>query len=176
MQILNRSFKQAAEQRNPEPLTGAALLYYPRTLPTQLGLLAGLLLLWGLWALRKNRTARPLLWLATLGPFVVFSLIQNKNLRYTLPILPAAALVAAIGLRALPGVWRRGAGWAAVALGVLQVSMALFLVPTPPTLPGMILPMTLGRAPSRAGHRRPEGEDHEERGVGHRAARAARSA
>jgi 4-amino-4-deoxy-L-arabinose transferase-like glycosyltransferase len=150
MQILNRSFKQAAEQRNPEPLTGAALMYYPRTLPTQLGLLACLLLLWGLWALRKNRAARPLLWLATLGPFVVFSLIQNKNLRYTLPILPVAALVAAIGLRALPGAWRRIAGWAAVALGILQVSMALFLVPTPPTLPGMILPMTLGRAPSPA--------------------------
>jgi 4-amino-4-deoxy-L-arabinose transferase-like glycosyltransferase len=150
MQILNRSFKQAAEQQNAEPLTAAGLLYYPRTLPTQLGLLAGLLLLWGLWALRKNRAARPLLWMAILAPFLVFSLIQNKNLRYTLPILPAAALVAAIGLRALPGAWRRVAGWAAGTLGVLQVSMALFLVPTPPTLPGMILPMTLGRAPSRA--------------------------
>ena len=150
MQILNRSFKQAAEQQNPEPLTATALLFYPRTLPTQLGLLAGLLLLWGLWALRKNRAARPVLWLATLGPFVVFSLIQNKNLRYTLPILPAAALVAAIGLRSLPSAWRRVAGWAAVALGILQVSMALFLVPTPPTLPGMILPMALGRPPSGA--------------------------
>ena len=37
-------------------------------------------MLWGLWALRKNRKARPILWLATLGPFAVFSLIQNKNL------------------------------------------------------------------------------------------------
>ena len=150
MQILNRSFKQAAEQQNPEPLTATALLFYPRTLPTQLGLLAGLLLLWGLWALRKNRAARPVLWLATLAPFVVFSLIQNKNLRYTLPILPAAALVTAIGLRSLPTAWRRVAGLAAVALGILQVSMTLFLVPTPPTLPGMILPLAIGRAPSGA--------------------------
>ena len=150
MQILSRSFKQAAEQQNPEPLTAAGLLYYPRTLPTQLGLLAGLLLLWGLWALRRNRTARPLLWLATLGPFTVFSLIQNKNLRYTLPILPAAALAAAIGLGSLPLPARRWIGAAAALLGVLQVSMALFLVPPPPTLPGMILPMTLGRAPSGA--------------------------
>ena len=62
----------------------------------------------------------------------------------------AAALVAAIGLRSLPVVWRRVAGGTAIALGILQVSMTLFLVPTPPTLPGMILPMTLGRAPSRA--------------------------
>jgi 4-amino-4-deoxy-L-arabinose transferase-like glycosyltransferase len=150
MQILSRSFKQAAEQQNPEPLTAAGLLYYPRTLPTQFGLLAGLLLVWGLWAIRRNRASRPLLWLATLAPFAAFSLIQNKNLRYTLPILPAAALVAAIGLGALPVVPRRWIGTAAVLLGALQVSMALFLVPAPPTLPGMILPMALGRAPSGA--------------------------
>jgi hypothetical protein len=150
MQILNRSFKQAAEQQNPEPLTSAALSYYPRTLPTQLGVLAALLLLCGLWAIRKNRAARPILWLATLGPFILFSLIQNKNLRYTLPILPAAALVAAVGLRSLPAAARRWTGAAVVVLGTLQVSMALFQVPTPPTLPGMVMPLALGRAPSRA--------------------------
>lgn len=150
MQILNRSFKQAAEQQYPEALTSAALSYYPRTLPTQLGLLGGLLLLWGLWALRKNRAARPLLWLATLGPFLLFSLIQNKNLRYTLPILPAAALVAAVGLRSLPATVRRWTGVAVVALGALQVSMTLVQVPAPPILPGMVMPLALGRAPSRA--------------------------
>ncbi len=150
MQILNRSFKQAAEQQNPEPLTSAALTYYPRTLPTQLGLLAGLLLIWGLWALRKHRAARTILWLATLGPFFVFSLIQNKNLRYTLPILPAAALVAAVGLRSLPALARRWTGVIVLALGALQVSMALFQIPAPPILPGMVMPLALGRAPSRA--------------------------
>ena len=150
MQVLNRSFKQAAEQQNPEPLTSVALAYYPRTLPTQLGLLAGLLLLWGLWALRKHRAARPVLWLATLGPFILFSLIQNKNLRYTLPILPAAALVAAVGLRSLPAKARRWTAAAVVALGALQVSMSLFQVPTPPTLPGMVMALAPGRAPSRA--------------------------
>jgi hypothetical protein len=150
MQILNRSFKQAAEQQNPEPLTSMALSYYPRTLPTQLGLLGGALLLWGLWALRKHRAARAVLWLATLTPFVLFSLIQNKNLRYTLPILPAAALVAAVGLRSLPLPARRWTGVAALALGALQVSMALFQVPAPPILPGMVMPLALGRAPSRA--------------------------
>jgi dolichyl-phosphate-mannose-protein mannosyltransferase/DUF2993 family protein len=150
MQILNRSFKQAAEQQNPGPLTSAALSYYPRTLPTQLGLLGGLLLIWGLWALRKHRAARTILWLATLGPFIVFSLIQNKNLRYTLPILPAAALVAAVGLRSLPPPARRWTGVVVVTLGALQVSMALFQVPAPPILPGMVVPLALGRAPSRA--------------------------
>jgi hypothetical protein len=150
MQIVSRSFKQAAEQQNPEPLTSASLLYYPRTFPTQLGLLAGALLLLGLWALRRNRRARSFLWIAILVPFAVFSLIQNKNLRYTLPILPAAALVAAVGLQSLPITVRRWIGTAALILGALHVSMTLFLVPTPPTLPGMIRPMTLGRAPSRA--------------------------
>src|SRR3989442_1752940 len=107
-QMLNRSFKQAAEQQNPAPLTAAALSFYPRTLPTQLGLIAALLLLWGLWTLGKEgRTARGFLWLATLGPFVLFSLIQNKNLRYTLPILPAAGLVAAMGIPPPPPAWRR---------------------------------------------------------------------
>src|SRR5436189_3849458 len=150
-QMLNRSFKQAAEQQNPDPLTAAALSFYPRTLPTQLGLVAALLLLWGLWALGKEgRTTRGFLWLATLGPFVLFSLIQNKNLRYTLPILPAAVLVAAMGLRSLPVRVRRWTGVAALALGALQVSMTLFQVPTPPILPGMVMPLALGRAPSRA--------------------------
>jgi 4-amino-4-deoxy-L-arabinose transferase-like glycosyltransferase len=150
-QMLNRSFKQAAEQQNPDPLTAAALSFYPRTLPTQLGLIAALLLLWGLWALGKEgRTTRAFLWLATLGPFVLFSLIQNKNLRYTLPILPAAVLVAAIGLRALPAAWRRAAGGCAVAAGILQVSMTLWALPPPPTLPGMLLPLAIGRPPSGA--------------------------
>ena len=150
-QMLNRSFKQAAEQQNPDPLTAAALSFYPRTLPTQFGLVAALLLLWGLWALGKERrTTRGFLWLATLGPFVLFSLIQNKNLRYTLPILPAAVLVAAMGLRALPSGWRRVAGAGALAAGVLQVSMTLWALPPPPTLPGMILPLAIGRPPSGA--------------------------
>ncbi len=150
MQILNRSFKQAAEQQNAEPLTGSALLFYPRTLPTQLGLVAALLLLWGLWALGRYGAARALLLLATFGPFVVFSLIQNKNLRYTLPILPAAALVAAVGLRELPAGWRRSVGWCAVAAGALQVSMTLWAWPPPPTLPGLIVPLAIGRPPSGA--------------------------
>jgi len=71
------------------------------------------------------------LWLATLGPFV-FSFIQNKNFRYTLPILPAAALVAAMGLRSLPAPDQRGTAVAAL-------SMSIFQFPTPPTLPGMIM-------------------------------------
>jgi hypothetical protein len=93
---------------------------------------------------------RSFLWIATLVPIVVFSPIQNKNLRYTLPILPAAALRAGVGLQSLPVALRRWVGVAALLLGAQHVSMTLALAPAPPTLPGMILPLTLGRAASRA--------------------------
>ena len=46
MQIVSRSFKQAAEQQNPEPLTATALLFYPRTLLTQLPILNWCRSLW----------------------------------------------------------------------------------------------------------------------------------
>ncbi len=65
------------------------------------------LLLWGIVALARRPRARGLLW-AALAPFLIFVLIQNKNLRYTLPFLPAAALVAAAGVSVLPPRARRG--------------------------------------------------------------------
>ena len=152
MQILNRSFKQAAEQQNLEPLTGAALLYYPLTLPTQLGLLAGLLLLWGLWRCARTGAARPLLWLATSGPCVAFSLDPEQEISATpCTILPAAALVAAVGLRPLPATRGGGSPVGSRSFSVSSRSpWRCSQIPTPPTLPGMILPLALGRAPSRA--------------------------
>ena len=133
MQILNRSFKQAAEP--PPDAERERLLYYPRTFVPQFGLLAGLLALWGLWALRTHRRAPGPSSGSAILPLLVFLLIQNKNLRYTLPMLPAAALVAAAGFAALGPAARRwvGAG-AAWCVGALQVSMAAFAVPPPPIL------------------------------------------
>ncbi|HEU4440380.1 MAG TPA: LmeA family phospholipid-binding protein [Methylomirabilota bacterium] len=149
MQISERSFKQAAEEGKAEALTAEGLLYYPRTFPSQVGMLVGPLFVWGLVALRKER-ARAFLWLAALGPLVVFSLIQNKNLRYTLPILPAIALVTAVGVRALPPVGRRVAVALCLIAGVLQVSMTAFTVPMPPRVPGLLLPLVLPWPPDRA--------------------------
>src|SRR5262245_11190045 len=85
MQVLNRSFKQAAEVGQAEALTPAGLLFYPRIFLPQFGLLAGPLCAWGLWALRRRHGARAYLWLSVLAPLVLYSLIQNKNFRYTLP-------------------------------------------------------------------------------------------
>ncbi len=131
LQILNRSFKQAAESGHAPALSVTGLSFYTRLLVPQFGILAAALLVWGIWALARRRRARGLLWAALL-PFVIFLLIQNKNLRYTLPLLPAAALTAAAGVAALGPRWRRAATWACVALGVVQVSAAAFAVPTPP--------------------------------------------
>ncbi|HEX7215105.1 MAG TPA: LmeA family phospholipid-binding protein [Methylomirabilota bacterium] len=149
MQISERSFKQAAEEGKAEALTAEGLLYYPRTFPTQVGMLVGPLFVWGLVALRKER-ARAFLWMAALGPLVIFSLIQNKNLRYTLPILPALALVAAVAVRSLPPGGRRVAAALCLIAGVLQVSMTAFALPMPPRVPGLLLPLVLPWPPAGA--------------------------
>ena len=150
LQVMNRSFKNATLEQKPETFSPEGLLYYPTMFPVQFGLLAVALFLWGLWALKRERAARAFLWIAALGPFLIWSVIQNKNLRYTLPILPAAALVAAAGARALRPALRHGVTWACVALGALQVSMTAFALPAPPTLPGSGLPMVFVRRPESA--------------------------
>jgi 4-amino-4-deoxy-L-arabinose transferase-like glycosyltransferase len=95
-QIINRSFKQAAESGHAPAFSGSSLLFYPQGIIPQWGLLATTLLLWGIVALARRPRSRGLLW-AALVPCLIFVLIQNKNLRYTLPLLPAAALVTAAG-------------------------------------------------------------------------------
>jgi len=132
VQIINRSFKQAAESGHAPALSGASLLFYPEWIIPQWGLLATALLVWGIVAIARRPQARGLLW-AALAPFLIFVLIQNKNLRYTLPLLPAAALVTAAGVSALPLRGRRGVGWVCVIVGVAQVTSAAFALP-PSTL------------------------------------------
>ena len=141
MQVLNRSFKQAAEVGQAEALTPAGLLFYPRVFLPQFGFLAAPLFAWGLWALRTRRGARGFLWLSALAPFLIYSLIQNKNLRYTLPILPAAALVTAVGVQALARSWKRAAIWGCLAAGALQISMTAFALPRPPVFSIFLTPL-----------------------------------
>jgi len=148
-QASNRSFKQAAEAGQAGYLSAESLLYYPRVLPTQLGMLASLLFVMGAWACRRYRESRAFLWLSGVAPFVMFSLIQNRNLRYTLPILPVAALLAALGARSLPPSWRRGGLWICAVVGLLQISMTAFGVPVPPRLPGLGIQVAISYPPDR---------------------------
>lgn len=148
MQVLNRSFKQAAESGYPEALSAFSLTFYPLAFLPQFGLLAGVLFLWGIWALRNDRQARGVLLASCLIPFGIFLFLQNKNLRYTLPILPIAALVAAGGLRAVRPPWRLVLVWACVVLSLLQVGIAAFGVPPLPARTPFNLPLVMGLPPS----------------------------
>src|SRR5262249_62104329 len=62
---------------------------------------------------------------------------QNKNLRYTLPLLAGMAVIAALALVALPRGVRRGAAVALLVLGVLQLSAIVTGVPPNVRLPGL---------------------------------------
>ena len=154
-QIASRSFKQAAESGHPDPLTATALLFYPTWLAPQLGVLAVVLLLIGLVvAVIKRQWIVPA---AVLAPFLLFELLQNKNLRYTLPILPAAAVLAGLAFGLLKGRAARTAGGIVLALACLvQVSATAFAVPAGLTLPGLGVPFVLESPPSGASWRHRE--------------------
>ena len=139
-QFLNRSFKQAAESGYAPALSSGGLLFYPSVFPTEIGYLAVLVFVLGLWTLRRDLRSRRLLWAAALVPFLMILLVQNKNLRYALPLIPAAAVVAAGGIRALAPAPRRLLTTPCVVLGLLQVSMSAFALPDPPNVPPLPLP------------------------------------
>lgn len=125
-QIQNRSFKQAQESGFPEALSPASLAYYPLSFPVHFGLVAVLLLLLGLVVAMRRRC-----WfvLAGLAPFLGFLLLQNKQVRYVLPLLPMAAVVGGLGFAALPRRVRWGAGLAVALAGGFQVISTPFAVP-----------------------------------------------
>jgi 4-amino-4-deoxy-L-arabinose transferase-like glycosyltransferase len=150
MQVMNRSFKQAAESGYPDALTAFSLLFYPRTFLPQFGLLAAFLFLLGAWALRHDRRARGVLLGSFFIPFVVFLFLQNKNLRYTLPLLPVAALIAAAGLRGLTPPWRRLFLAGCVIVSLLQVGAAAFGTPPVPHWSIFHLPLVMTDPPNGA--------------------------
>jgi len=149
-QVLNRSFKQAAESGYPEVLSVFSLTFYPLAFLPQFGLLAGLLFGWGCWAIRNDRRVRGILLSSCLIPFGLFLFLQNKNLRYTLPILPMAALVAAGGLRGMKPRWRRVLLVGCVILSLGQVGAAAFGIPPVPAWTPFNLPIVMTFPPSSA--------------------------
>lgn len=142
-QIQNRSFKQAAEAGFPTPLSPASLAFYPLGFPRQFGLIAIVLLIVGLWAVIRRRQ-----WfvLAGLAPLIIFLLLQNKQLRYTLPLVPMAAVTAGVGFSALPRPGRVAAGVAIALAAAFQFSSTLFAEPFVPRIVGLPL---IDEAPPR---------------------------
>ena len=88
--------KQAAVSENEAPLfTFFSNLFYPHALlSTQMQLPLGLLFLGGLiYSLARRRRESVMLYLWLLGGIASFTLVANKDARYTVPVLPAAALI-----------------------------------------------------------------------------------
>ncbi|MBI3635024.1 MAG: LmeA family phospholipid-binding protein [Candidatus Rokubacteria bacterium] len=132
-QFANRSFRQAAESGHPDPFTAAALGYYPSQFPTQFGVVAVALFVIGIVVAVRRRA-----WFVVAGafaPFALFLLVQNKNLRYTLPLLPMAAVAAGLGFAALPRLARAAVAVALLTASVLQLSTTAFAVPANARLP-----------------------------------------
>ena len=113
-QFQNRSFKQADEAGFPAALSATSLAYYPLNIPVHVGVIATMLLLVGVGVALRRRC-----WylLAGLAPFLVFLLLQNKQMRYLLPLLPMMAVAAGLGFGALPRAGRWGVGAALAAFG-----------------------------------------------------------
>jgi hypothetical protein len=152
-QIASRSFKQAAESGHPDPLTAAALTLYPRWFHTQFGLVAVLLFVLGLGVAARRR--HWLLLTAVVPAFGVVELLQNKNLRYTLPLLPVAAVLAGIGAGALPARPRAAVRVLLLVAGVVQVSATAFGVPHV-SLPVLDAPFVIETPPMRTDWRQRE--------------------
>ena len=144
MQILNRSFKQAIE--SPPTLSWPGLLFYPRVFLSLVGVLVGLAALAGVWAVRRMPRARGLVW-AALAPWVIFVFIQNKNLRYALPLVPVVCLAASAGITALGPRLRSAATATCVVLGLLQVSGAAFGLPPFPHPRALLIPLVMADPP-----------------------------
>jgi hypothetical protein len=145
-QIQNRSFKQAAEAGFPAALSPASLAYYPLGLPSFFGLIAVLLLVAGVGVALRRRC-----WfvLAGLAPLVVFLLLQNKQIRYALPLLPMMAVAGGLGFAALPTPGRWVAAVGIVAAATFQISSTAFAVPAVARLPLVGVVPTDPAPPSR---------------------------
>ena len=88
--------KQAAINENEAPLFSfRSNLYYPHALlSTQMQLPLGLVFLAGLiYSFARRRRESVLLYLWLVGGIGAFILVANKDPRYTVPVLPAAALL-----------------------------------------------------------------------------------
>ena len=153
-QVDARAFAQAAEAGHPEPFTLVGLTFYVRWLGYQLGLVTAGLAIAGLVLAAVRR--QWLLLAAALAPFLVLEAIRNKNLRYSLPIAGALAVLAALPLGALPARVRRVAAIALVAVTLVQLGSMTTGVPPNRMLPWLHTWWLPTAVPSRADWRHHE--------------------
>ena len=144
MQVANRSIKNAALEGKPETLTAASLLFYPTWILPQLGILAVALLLAGLAVAAVRRRGFALV--ALLAPFVLFMLVRNKDLRYALPLLPMAAVLAGMAVGEATAIGTRARMAALIVLGLVgaaQLGSTAWGTPPVVYLPRLDVPSVL---------------------------------
>jgi dolichyl-phosphate-mannose-protein mannosyltransferase len=154
MQIANRSFKNAVLEGKPDPASWTGLSFYPTWLLGQLGLVGVALMLVGLGVALWRRQGFVLV--AFLAPFAIFVAVHNKDLRYTLPVLPAAAVLAGLAVDALRPRAQRVVVVVLVVAGVVQITGSMFGVPPAPRMPWVGVPWATETHPTRADWRHRE--------------------
>jgi hypothetical protein len=147
-QIALRAVTHAAAEGKPPTLSAAALVFYPMSLPVQFGVFATVLLVAGIVVALVRRHGFVVV--AFVAPLALFMLLRNKDLRYTLPLLPAAAALGGLAVAALTPRLRAAALGVLVLIGMVQISAVMWAVPPPVSLPWLGVPWVLASPPVRA--------------------------
>jgi len=112
-----------------DPFAPTSLLFYPLTLlDGQAGFALGLLTAMGLiLVLLRGERRQYLFWTWMLAPLIVFTFIQKKQIYYTIPLLPAFAILGAAGWMSLRSrLLRTVVVVLALVLGVAQYDVLSF--------------------------------------------------
>jgi hypothetical protein len=122
---------QARLEGDPTGLSVAALTYYAKNLlDVQVYLVPVLLLAVGVWRAVVRRSHGLMLLLALLvGTYGFFSLVSNKDARYTLPFMAAVAVLATFWTGELPQRWRAWAQGAVAAYAAVTFWAMSFGMP-----------------------------------------------
>ena len=121
--LAQTAYAAGAAEGDPGLASLAGWTYYLRDLPRQLGVVPAVLLVVGL-AMARRTPALGLLLTWASGPLVLLTLLQNKDSRYMMPILPALALLSVAWIR---GLRPRGQAAAVAALAVVGIVHATWL-------------------------------------------------
>ena len=121
--LAKTAYAVGAAEGDPGFASLAGWTYYLRDLPRQLGVVPAVLLVVGL-AMARRTPALGLLLTWAGGPLVLLTLLQNKDSRYTMPILPALALLSVAWIRRLRP---RGQTAAVASLAVVAIVHAAWL-------------------------------------------------
>ena len=145
-QIAVQAGRRGLQEGDPDPFSLAGLSWYPEQFATQFGWLAAMLFCVGLaLALRRRQW---FLVASAILPFALCLMARNKDLRYTLPLLPVAAVLAGSGFSAASPRVRQVLACALVLASALQVSATAFGVPAGWRLPILGAPLGFESPPA----------------------------